>query len=228
MSARAHRGDLTIELFVRMRRGDNATTGCRPENDGWIRGHVAVDRDVFGGGDRGDYGLSIFDGVVAFGLASGDIGIGLCSRSRLDDDRWHHVAVTRDAASGRVVLFVGGVREAEAVGPPGDISYRDDRASSYPYDPTLVLGAEKHDAGEAYPSYAGWIDELRLSRRVRYTDDFTPPSAAFEADADTAALYHFDEGAGLVLGDASGGGSVGMLRVGGEPAGPAWSSESAF
>lgn len=221
-------GDFTLELFVRMRAGDNPSGDCRAENDGWIYGHVVVDRDVYGGGDRGDYGLSIFDGVVAFGLASADVGLGLCGRSRLDDERWHHIAVTRELASRRVVLYVDGLPEAEGIGPSGDLSYRDGRESPYPYDPTLVLGAEKHDAGEAYPSYAGWIDELRLSSRVRYSGDFTPPVAPFEADADTAALYHFDEAAGLEVGDASGGGSVGALRVGGEPLGPVWSMESPF
>jgi hypothetical protein len=85
-------------------------------NDGWIYGHVVVDRDVYGGGDRGDYGLSIFDGVVAFGLASADVGLGLCGRSRLDDERWHHIAVTRELASRRVVLYVDGLPEAEGIG----------------------------------------------------------------------------------------------------------------
>jgi hypothetical protein len=40
--------DFTVELFVRMRPGDNPATGCRAVADGWIEGHGLVDRDVYG------------------------------------------------------------------------------------------------------------------------------------------------------------------------------------
>ncbi|MCA9670843.1 MAG: hypothetical protein KC503_34840, partial [Myxococcales bacterium] len=49
--------------------------------------------------------------------------------------------------------------------------------------------------------------------------------------ANTAALYHFDEGQGDVIGDSSGaagGPSDGVRRFGGTPAGPLWSSETPF
>jgi hypothetical protein len=51
--------------------------------------------------------------------------------------------------------------------------------------------------------FAGVIDELRISKIARYTADFTP-ATRFESDADTLALYHFDEGAGDILTDSSG------------------------
>ena len=88
-----------------------------------------------------------------------------------------------------------------------------------------MIGAEKHDAGPLYPSYSGWIDEVRISTVVRYTGPFTPPSAPFVTDADTAALYHFDEGAGDVINDtsgAAGGPSNGQRMFGGNPPGPEW------
>jgi hypothetical protein len=59
-----------------------------------------------------------------------------------------------------------------------------------------VIGAEKHDAGAAYPSYNGFFDELRLSSVVRYNSNFVRPQMAFDTDAITVALYHFDEGTG--------------------------------
>ena len=40
-------------------------------------------------------------------------------------------------------------------------------------------------AGEIY-------DELRVSRTIRYTKDFTPPSEPFRADEDTYVLMHLD------------------------------------
>jgi hypothetical protein len=92
-----------------------------------------------------------------------------------------------------------------------------------------VIGAEKHDAGPEYPSFRGWIDEVRISRIIRYRGAFTPPTAPFTPDPDTVALYHFNEGAGVTVRDSSGapgGPSDGALRVGGSPAGPAWSEDT--
>src|SRR2546426_422563 len=59
--------------------------------------------------------------------------------------------------------------------------------------PGLALGIE----------FTGRIDEVRISKVARYDKDFTP-AKRFEPDADTLALYHFDEGAGDVLNDSSG------------------------
>ena len=95
----------------------------------------------------------------------------------------------------------------------------------------LVLGAEKHDAGPAYPSYSGWLDDLRLSGVLRYAASFTPPAVPFVPDASTRALYAFDEGAGDAVHDASGasgGPSHGERRFGGSPAGPEWSTLTPF
>ncbi|MFO0804392.1 MAG: protein kinase [Gemmataceae bacterium] len=52
------------------------------------------------------------------------------------------------------------------------------------------------------PGFAGRIDEIRISKSVRYDQDFTL-SPRLEADADTLALYHCDEDAGTTLVDAS-------------------------
>ena len=47
------------------------------------------------------------------------------------------------------------------------------------------------------------LDEWRISKVARYTKDFTPPKR-YQPDADTLALYHFDEGQGRELKDSSG------------------------
>ena len=54
------------------------------------------------------------------------------------------------------------------------------------------------------------FDEARISKVARYARDFSPPQA-FENDANTLALYHFDEGQGDVLTDASGNGHHGKI-----------------
>jgi len=50
--------------------------------------------------------------------------------------------------------------------------------------------------------FQGQIDEVRISNVARYDKDFVP-AQQFELDANTLGLYHFDEGAGEVLRDAS-------------------------
>ena len=78
----------------------------------------------------------------------------------------------------------------------------------------LSLGDRKFVVPRGMPSigsqFKGAIDELRISKSIRYATDFTP-ALRHEADADTLALYHFDEGFGKVLGDASGNGRNGRI-----------------
>lgn len=50
--------------------------------------------------------------------------------------------------------------------------------------------------------FDGIIDEVRASRVARYSGDFTP-AARFEPDDNTILLYHFDEGQGEKVHDAS-------------------------
>jgi hypothetical protein len=217
--------DFTLEFWMRAAPGDNTSPGANcNSNDGWITGNIMFDRDVFNEGDHGDYGLSLSAGRIAFGTNVRGQGNTLCGVTEVADDEWHHIAVTRSGASGQLRIFVDGKLDGEGDGPTGDLSYRVGRATQFPNDPYLVIGAEKHDYDNtAFPSYRGWIDEVRLSRIIRYTGDFPRPTAPFTSDADTAALYHFDEGVGATIGDSSpGGGSPGELRVGGEAPTPQW------
>jgi serine/threonine protein kinase len=66
----------------------------------------------------------------------------------------------------------------------------------------LGAGGLKPD-GRPTEAFAGLIDELRISKVVRYTKDFQP-KPRLAGDADTLALYHFDEGQGDSLKDSSG------------------------
>jgi hypothetical protein len=228
--------DFTIELWMRAAAAENtaAAVGCG-DNLAWINGNILIDRDRFSQ-DR-KFGLSIAGGVLVFGVSGDSTGDHtICGTTDVLDDAWHHVAVARRRSDGRMWLFVDGALESEEDGPDGDISYPDDGVPGdfcggpcNESDPFLVIAAEKHDAGPAYPSYSGYVDELRLSRVLRYTAGFTPVADPFVPDADTVALYHFDEGEGTVAVDSSGfpgGPSDGTLSVGGDPQGPEWSSDT--
>lgn len=253
--------DFTIEFWVKAEPGSNpAPAVACGANNVWINGNVVVDRDRFNQ-DR-KFGLSLAGGVVVFGVTGPGTGEAtLCGNSDLRDGAWHHVAVQRRRADGYLWLYVDGRLEAEVDGPEGDISYPDGAAPGRPgapwcsgpgggwggacvNDPYLVIGAEKHDADQdggtltnpLYPAFAGWVDELRLSGTLRYAAEFDPPGSAFAPDADTLALFHFDEGPVgtctqqvLDSANAAGGPTPGECRNGGpEMPGPEYSIDTPF
>ena len=60
-------------------------------------------------------------------------------------------------------------------------------------------------------AFDGLIDQVRISKTVRYQADFAVP-AVFDVDAATLALFRFDEGQGETLTDSSGNNIQGQLR----------------
>jgi hypothetical protein len=225
-------GSFTLEFWMKALDGENVGVAACDTNDGWITGNIIFDRDVYGAGDYGDYGIALSDGRVAFGVSKGSAGNTICGATNIADGQWHHVAVTRHKQTGALQIFVDGVLDAQGTSATGNVSYRNGRATGYPNsDPFLVIGAEKHDAGSAYPSFRGWLDEVRISRGIRYVNNFPPPSQPFVTDTRTLGLYHFDEGAGKKVNDSAnavGGPSNGKRKFGGSPAGPEWSSDTPF
>ena len=220
-------GDVTIEFWMKT----TASGGtCAPgaSGDGWISGRTIIDRDVYGGGDYGDYGIALANGRICFGVAQGASGRTIYGSTNVANGQWRHIAITRRASDGQMRIFVDGQLDTGGAGPTGDISYRNGRSTAYPTsDPYLVFGAEKHDAGSAYPSYIGLLDDIRISNVVRYTGAFTRPGAPHAVDGATVALYRFDEGSGVTIIDAAGG-SPGEQRFGGTPAGPVYVTDTPF
>lgn len=245
-------GDFTIEFWMKARPEDYIPQSplrgsCTPAGNSWINGNIMFDRALWDDPTYGDYGISLFPNGIAFGITRAPFGTqtafdgGLCGSTTVNDGAWHHIAITRDGATGSIALFVDGVLDAQGIGPDGNVSYRDGRQlSSNPsippnvnvaeVDPFLIIGAEKYSQEDRYPSFSGWIDEVRLSSVVRYTERFNRPTQPFVVDSDTVALYHFDEGQGAIVGDVLGA-SNGTLHFGTgglRPAGPVWSAESPF
>jgi hypothetical protein len=221
--------DFTIEFEMKAiladnPMGGNATAGY---NDDWTLGHIMVDRDIFGAGDYGDFGVSLVSGRVAFGANNGSQAYTLIGTTMVADNNWHHIALVRGSA-GFMYIFVDGLLDGYTNdAPDGNLSYRNNRSTSFPNDPYIVLGAEKHDYDNTiYPSYNGLMDEMRISDIQRYNAPFTAPSAPFAPDGATMGLYHFNEGSGDVLQDAAtvaGAPSQGSVQYGGiAPAGPVW------
>ncbi|MEM7050062.1 MAG: LamG-like jellyroll fold domain-containing protein [Acidobacteriota bacterium] len=236
-------GSFTLELWLRGRLADNPTGNAGGDIElfdySWIEGNIILDRDVWCG-TANAFGVSLAGGLVRFGADSGDTG---CCNDTIEgsvnvlDDAWHHVAVVRDASVGDLAIYVDGVEDFR--GSAGlstvDLSYPDggvpvtgdcNTGQRTPYGWYLVVAAEKHDAGSAYPSFAGWVDELRIW-------DVARPGVAIAADrfavlpAATPGLvgsYRFEEGSGTVVRDSSGRGSADGELVAGTAGNGEWVS----
>jgi hypothetical protein len=193
--------DFTLEFWMRARAESNLAPDCTA--NGWYYGNIMIDRDVDGPGDYGDYGVALCAGRLVFGVSVAEDDRMAFGRTLVADDQWHHVAVTRQEG-GDLTIFVNGQIDAQVAGPSGRIDYRLDRPSNRPSsDPYLVLGAEKHDYPGSF-GYNGWFADLRISTTVRYTAAFDRPTAPHPLDADTVALYRFNEGSGTQISDATG------------------------
>ena len=223
--------DFTLEWWMKATLEGNAgeAVECGEGNLNWIYGSIVFDRDRFNQGRK--YGVSIAGGRIVFGVSGADDSHRtICGTSVVADGGWHHVAVQRRRINGEMSLYVDGLLEARAAGPAGDISYPDDGIPANQCggpcnnsDPYLVMGAEKHDVGSEFPSYDGWLDEVRLSTTLRYSAEFTPPSTPFEPDASTVALWHFDAGTGQTLVDSSPHANAhGLISFGGPHQAPRW------
>jgi glucose/arabinose dehydrogenase len=231
-------GDFTIELWLKGSTLSNTASAVAcGANTVWRNGNVVVDRDRANQDRR--FGLSIAGGKVVYGVSGQGTGdVTLCGVSMVLDSAWHHVAFERRRSDGYLWLFVDGTLEAQGFGPGGDISYPDDgvpgnfcNGPCTNSDPFLVLGASKYDAGATSPAFSGWIDELRISTKIRYNANFPRPRAPFVSDRFTAALYHFNEGDGATLHDvstANGPRADGTIKRGGTANGPQWTPDSPF
>lgn len=239
--------DFTVEFWLRGLLADNPNPAqsCG-YGVAWVNGNIIIDRDRFNQGRK--WGIALMGGRVAFGVSNDVLDYTLCGTRGVLDGAWHHVAVQRRLADGRMWIWVDGQLDAQGPllpdpGPQGDVSYPDASSPGEYCSPdggagditclsdyTLVFGAEKH--GFSGICYKGWLDEVRLSTLLRYAAPFVRPSAPFANDAFTAALYHFDEGIGEDVADAAtapGGPSPAHIQYGGAPPeGPVWSGDSPF
>lgn len=218
-------GDFTLELWVRGRLVDNATANAGGDIEfadySWIDGNIVLDRDIWCGSER-KFGVSLAGGLVRFGTAPGDSG-GPDGWNTIEgstpvlDDTWHHVAVVRQVASGRKRIYVDGALDFESAAgaSTADLSYPDAGIAVTPglcnpgqltaYGWYLVVAAEKHDAGAAYPSFNGLVDELRAWSAARTAEQLaaTYRRVLNPASPGLAGAYRFEEGSGTAVASSS-------------------------
>ncbi len=152
--------------------------------------HYAVISDSEGSG----MGIDILNNSISFLAFRRNSGkadyVRITSPKPLADDRAYRIATVYD--SGKLRLFVDGKLEAS-----GEL-----KGEYLPSNLPFYLGASPEEEGIDYP-FTGTLDEVRFSKVARYQADYTPV-ARLTTDADTLALYHFDEGTGDELKDTSG------------------------
>jgi hypothetical protein len=203
------------------------TQGYRPAGQqesfdvDWINGNIVVDRDIFGPGP--DWGASIHRdagrAVLRFGTEDASTPHTLQGAVDVLDGAWHHVALVRERASGRKRIVVDGVLDVESAGgvSTGDLSYPNGRATSYPEsDPFLVFAAEKHGlpGNGAYPSFAVWLDDIRVWNVARSVDDIAATRLMTLSPSTPGLVLHLplDEGTGQTLDDPTGGDTATLYR----------------
>ncbi len=135
------------------------------------------------------------------------------STTVLVKDKWQHVAVTYDGAIAKI--FINGVEETSksATAVPRSLVN------------ALILGAKKSPVGTEY-HYQGVLDELRIWNVARSKTEITTNmyKTLTGAEANLAAYYTFNEGAGQVAGDKTANanhGRLGNLSTA-DDADPAW------
>lgn len=131
------------------------------------------------------------------------------STTRIDDNRWHHLALVRNKATGKLDLFVDGVRE---------LNNTDSTTGSITLGSAVFIGA-RNGRGTPDQYFRGSIQHVRFSNFARYTANFTRPSynAPYGVDSHTELLLTLSEAPSTPI-DATGTSTASVVNtVGKDP-----------
>ncbi|MCI0536932.1 MAG: LamG domain-containing protein [Verrucomicrobiales bacterium] len=102
---------------------------------------------------------------------------------------WHHFAVVNDIEKQEKRIYWNGI-----ITVPRQRQTTTFGNITPPLDKVSVGGALVNDSSES----GHYWDEIRVSRTIRYPQNFTPPRSRFAPDSDTVVLWHFDEPEGAM------------------------------
>ena len=181
-------GDYTIEFWVYWRGGgdwqrvfDFGTTGD-PSSTPWIfftPRNSLTSTMRFSIATTGNSNAQAVNGTVALPINS-----------------WNHVALVYQSATNTMSIYLNGTLNAS-----GSITLRPSDLGAT--DENWFGQSQFHPLAFSDPYFNGAIDEFRISNVARYTAAFTPYPVQFTSDANTRALYHFNETSGQTVLDAS-------------------------
>ena len=177
--------NLTLEAFVRL-------PPEVPIGGSYMRPIILKQNEAY----QGTWGLHIFESNLFFRCtfvrASGTrvgIGWGNGSKSvRVDDGRWHHVALTVDFGAQQARAYV----DYEQINRSA-LNSGDDRAVSFYHPATspLVIGGNTQHTTRRFN---GEMDEVRISDEALPPERFLRWIPARETDAETPVRLSLDEG----------------------------------
>lgn len=136
------------------------------------------------------FGEPRFGFIMYSDTSGGPVSVQAATTSALDT--WHHVATVFDDGAMRV--YVDGRLEGTGT-LPGEIDWNPATLRGH------FAGRDGADARPDRGAFIGEIDEIRISRSARYTGATLTVPEHFALDADTVALWDFDEGVGTVAND---------------------------
>jgi len=151
-------GDTDFSICLWLKSTDTGGVG----NGHWWNGKGLVDGEVSGG--RADFGTALVGSKLTFGVGTPDVT--LTSSSSVNDGQWHHLAVTRESATGLMKMYVDGNLEGSTNGPAG--------VKDAP--PSLRIGSLQ--TGNNFLN--GLIDEVRLYNVVLEAGQIADLAATLE------------------------------------------------
>ncbi|MCG8698061.1 MAG: sulfatase-like hydrolase/transferase, partial [Bacteroidales bacterium] len=91
------------------------TSQTGPTGSYWYQGNGLVDAEM--GGKKEDFGTALLGNTVSFGVGPTDVTVK--ASTAVNDNKWHHVAVTRNANTGEMIIYIDGVAEGSKIGAKG-------------------------------------------------------------------------------------------------------------
>jgi hypothetical protein len=162
--------------------------------------------------------LALFSGnnSPVFSLNVGGTEDDIISSAKVTINTWHQIAIVSLAGTATLYLDGHAIGSTTLSNTPSALGGGSGTTDDW-------LGKSEFSSE---PTFSGYMDEFRISDEARYLANFTPPSSAFTPDGNTTDLYHFDDGSGQTITDASGNGNNGVLGASAatESTDPSWQS----
>lgn len=201
--------------------------------EGWFYGtDIATSTGVLiGCRDAGNSSGFVISVASSGTLGANIYGASACSPagpSGIVNGQWYHFALCR-YANGDYKLFLDGVSGATS----------NAAAAATPFsEATLRIGADRFSGFGGGTYWAGYIDEVRITKGVaRYSSNFTPPSVAFlnsgspsyvSVSSGAYEKYRFPATGELGIGGASYGNAGDYVRSAGSGSSPTWTAPQAL
>ena len=136
--------------------------------------------------------FAAIDGFFQSALNGGGGWAWFNSAIQIKNKEWTHVAMTWDGKNVR--MFVNGKEGAKSPTAGKSLNATDS---------TFKVGRRVRGNAVLHSIFDGLVDEVRISKTIRYNGNYKVPQEGFEPDNDTVALYHFDEQVGRKIRDFS-------------------------